>query len=196
MSAQSRTIKLTPGAKAYYPNGYYKRVGYQKSEASSNARVDALGQRVRDRFNEDATSEYDHGRAAGGGLQTRTLKQLKQAHSANKGGPASQVSRQSDVFTKNKMMQQRKAAASQRQDELDAQSVITQERLRKFNDIQGTVAGNVTDEMAAADEFKQDLYEAGQGEEGCGVAQHQHQLQEEADAEREEERDEVASQMM
>ena len=71
--------------------------------------------------------------------------------------------------------------------------MITQERLRKFNDIQGTVAGNVTDEMAAADEFKQDLYEAGQGEEGCGVAQ----LQEEADAaEREEERDEVASQMM
>lgn len=44
MSAQSRTIKLTPGAKAFYPNGYYKRVGYEKSEAaSSNARVDALG---------------------------------------------------------------------------------------------------------------------------------------------------------
>lgn len=60
MSAQSRTIKLTPGAKAFYPNGYYKRVGYQKSEAaSSNARVDALGQRVRDRFNEDVISEYD-----------------------------------------------------------------------------------------------------------------------------------------
>ena len=99
------------------------------------------------------TSEYEHGRAAaGGGLQTRTLKQLKQAHTAGKGGPASHVSRQSDVFTKNKMMQQRKAA--QRQDELDAQSVITQERLRKFNDIQGTVAGNVTDEIAAQDEFK------------------------------------------
>lgn len=75
MSAQSRTIKLTPGAKAFYPNGYYKRVGYEKSEAaSSNARVDALGQRVRDRFNEDAGSEYEQGRATGGGLQTRTLK--------------------------------------------------------------------------------------------------------------------------
>ena len=119
MSAQSRTIKLTPGAKAYYPNGYYKRVGYQKSEASSNARVDALGQRVRDRFNEDSISEYEHGRAAGGGLQTRTLKQLKQAHTANKGGPASQVSRQSDVFTKNKMAQQRKVVAAAKE-ELDA----------------------------------------------------------------------------
>jgi len=69
MSAQSRTVKLTPGAKAFYPNGYYKRVGYQKSEAaSSNARVDALGQRVRDRFNEDVVSEYEQGRATGGGL--------------------------------------------------------------------------------------------------------------------------------
>ena len=28
MSAQSRTVKLAPGAKAFYPNGYYKRVGY------------------------------------------------------------------------------------------------------------------------------------------------------------------------
>lgn len=44
MSAQTRSIKLTPGAKAFYPGGYYKRVGYQMSEAaSSNARVDALG---------------------------------------------------------------------------------------------------------------------------------------------------------
>lgn len=196
MSAQNRTIKLTPGAKAYYPDNYYKRVGYQKSEASSNARVDALGQRVRDRFNEDVTSEYEQGRATGGGLQTRTLKQLKQAHTAGKGGPASQVSRQSDVFTKNKMQQQQRkaaAAAAQRQAEEDGQSVITLDRLRKFNDIQGTVAGNVTDEIAAANEFKEDLYEVGQGEEGCGAMQ---QAYDDADADREEERDEVLSQQM
>ena len=58
MSAQSKTAKLTPGAKTFYPEGYYKRVGYQKSEisASSNARVDALGQRVRDRFNDGRVS--------------------------------------------------------------------------------------------------------------------------------------------
>ena len=60
MSAQSKTIKLTPGARTFYPDGYYKRVGYQKSDAaSSHARVDALGQRVRDRFNEDAGSEVE-----------------------------------------------------------------------------------------------------------------------------------------
>lgn len=51
-SAQSKTIKLAGGAKTYYPSGYYKRVGYQKSECSAGSRVDALGQRVRDRFNE------------------------------------------------------------------------------------------------------------------------------------------------
>lgn len=51
-SAQSKTIKLGGNAKTYYPSGYYKRVGYQKSECSAGSRVDALGQRVRDRFNE------------------------------------------------------------------------------------------------------------------------------------------------
>ena len=75
MSAQSKTIKLAQGAKTYYPDGYYKRVGYQKSETSSHARVDALGQRVRDRFNEDALSEYEKNRNPGaGGLHQRTLK--------------------------------------------------------------------------------------------------------------------------
>ena len=28
MSAQSKTIKLTPNARTYYPENYYKRVGY------------------------------------------------------------------------------------------------------------------------------------------------------------------------
>ena len=60
MSAHhSKMIKLTPNAKTYYPDDYYKRVGYQKSEASnSHARVDALGQRVRDRFNEELNDDY------------------------------------------------------------------------------------------------------------------------------------------
>ena len=79
MSAQSKTIKLTPNARTYYPEEYYKRVGYQKSETSSHARVDALGQRVRDRFNEDVTSEYSKGKQTGG-MHHRTLKQLKHAH--------------------------------------------------------------------------------------------------------------------
>lgn len=135
-------------------------------------------------------SEYEQGRASGGGLQTRTLKHLKQASKYSKGGPASQASRASDVFTKNKMqqMQQRKASVQQKAEE-DAQSIITVERLRKFNDIQGTVAGNVTDEMnaAAGNDFKEDLYEAGMGEEGCGQDQ-------DDEFDREEERDEVMSQ--
>ena len=43
MSAQSKTVKLTPNARTFYPEEYFKRVGYQKSEAGSRARVDALG---------------------------------------------------------------------------------------------------------------------------------------------------------
>ena len=75
MSAQHKTTKLAPGARSYYPEGYYKRVGYQQSEtASSRARVDALGQRVRDRFNEDPVNEYTSQRSAGGGLHHRNLK--------------------------------------------------------------------------------------------------------------------------
>lgn len=43
-------------AKAFYPKDYYHRVGYQASETesvySAKGRTDALGQRVRQRFNE------------------------------------------------------------------------------------------------------------------------------------------------
>ena len=42
----------------------------------------------------------------------------------------------------------------------DAISVITVDRLKKFNDIQGTVAGNVLDEIAA----KEDMAEYAEGE--------------------------------
>jgi hypothetical protein len=87
MSAQHKTIRLTPNARTFYPEGYYKRVGYQKSDATSaNSRVDALGQRVRDRFNEEIVA--DEKAKTSGGLHHRTLKQLKQAHNKT-GGPNS-----------------------------------------------------------------------------------------------------------
>ena len=72
-SAQSKTMKLAGTAKTFYPNGYYKRVGYQKSEVSSNSRVDALGQRVRDRFNEDL-EDNPVAKRESGGIHHRTLK--------------------------------------------------------------------------------------------------------------------------
>lgn len=160
MSAQSKTIKLTPNARTFYPEGYYKRVGYQKSDAqsSSNARVDALGQRVRDRFNEEHADVVSNTRVSGtGGLHQRTLHQLKSAHN-KMNGPASQISRGSDVFSQNKRRSMGLAAGITSRHNLDnvsvkqaddVQSVITLDRLKKFNDIQGTVAGNVLDEIAA-----------------------------------------------
>lgn len=46
--------RFSKGTRTYYPDEYYKRVGYKMSEtASSKHRVDALGQRVRERFNEE-----------------------------------------------------------------------------------------------------------------------------------------------
>ena len=33
----SRTIKLTPNARTYYPDGYFNRVGYQKSETATTS---------------------------------------------------------------------------------------------------------------------------------------------------------------
>ena len=73
----------------------------------------------------------------------------------------------------------------------DAQSVITQDRLRQFNDIQGTVAGNATEELAAREaiaDFAEGDLEPGQGEEGCG------QGLENEDGYAEELKDEVLSQ--
>jgi hypothetical protein len=45
--------RFSKGTKTFYPDEYYKRVGYQMTETTSKHRVDALGQRVRERFNEE-----------------------------------------------------------------------------------------------------------------------------------------------
>ena len=78
----------------------------------------------------------------------------------------------------------------------DAQSIVTVDRLKKFNEIQGTTAGNVIDEIAAAQaaagEFPEADVEPGQGEEGCAQGAEDAL---EGDL-REEERDEVLSQQM
>ena len=50
---QSRySSKVSIGGHVYYPQEYFKRVGYEPSEAASVVTTDALGQRVRERFNE------------------------------------------------------------------------------------------------------------------------------------------------
>ncbi len=42
------------GGHVYYPTEYFKRVGYQTSEAGSELdKRDALGRKIRERFNED-----------------------------------------------------------------------------------------------------------------------------------------------
>lgn len=59
LSAKSTNSKLSKGSKTFYPEGYFKRVGYEMSEKShqSHYRIDALGQRVRNRFNENVDAK-------------------------------------------------------------------------------------------------------------------------------------------
>jgi len=65
-------------------------------------------------------------------------------------GPTSQASKQSsDVFSQN-ARRRSNAPYHQPQQELDQQSAVTIERLRRFNDDRGTVAGNAVDEMQFA----------------------------------------------
>lgn len=54
-SNPSQRISIGQGVKTYYPQQYYQKCNYQKSEVSTKSAVrrDALGQRVRERFNED-----------------------------------------------------------------------------------------------------------------------------------------------
>ena len=53
-SSSKAGSRFSRGTKTYYPDEYSKRVGYELSTTSSQKhRVDALGQRVRERFNEE-----------------------------------------------------------------------------------------------------------------------------------------------
>ena len=102
------------------------------------------------------------------GLHTRNLKQLKESRRGpSKGELASQVSRQSATSALSRGSKQRKSVAGcvsksanqagkitrngrKIKKNLDDISVITAERLSRFNQARGTVAGTKTDEIAAA----------------------------------------------
>jgi hypothetical protein len=73
-NTNSKVSRFSQNTKTYYPDNYYQRVGYQMSEQSANKnRVDALGQRVRDRFNEEL-SYTDQVKSRG--IDKRGLQQM------------------------------------------------------------------------------------------------------------------------
>ena len=110
----------------------------------------------------------------------------------------SQKSRQSDAISNNKrrsmvcFASSLKAGGPAKKD-LDADSVITADRLIRFNKVRGSVAGNVHDEIAARKSVKTgELAEV-------ELAPSQGELEDYEDGpdfDREEERDEVVSQQM
>ena len=105
------------------------------------------------------------GVAGGAGLHTRNLKQLKESRRGpSKGDQASHVSRQSATSALSRGSKQRKSVAvvsksaakmtrngKKMKKNLDDVSVITAERLSRFNQARGTVAGTKTDEIAYAE---------------------------------------------
>ena len=109
-------------------------------------------------------------RAPQGGLNTRTFKQLKESRDRIKVGPASHASRQSKApsaisskrrsvivvgvaskTTKNQSgIKLIKNNTYKPKKNLDDVSVITAERLSRFNQARGTIAGTKIEEIATA----------------------------------------------
>ena len=192
MSAQSRTMKLTSNAKTFYPEQYFKRVGYQQSDAGS--RVDALGQRVRDRFNEELAMEEPQKKS--GGLHHRTLKQLQSnklrmtqqsatGGSRRSNGDIWSASRHSLVQTSFKNQNDMRYSTIER-DVQDKDSVITRDVLKKFNEIQGASAARGDELVEGAD------VQLGDNGEDFERADEVYDLEQVGDA-AEEEKDEVRS---
>jgi len=188
---QSASGQSRPSAtKAYYPEQYFNRVGFAARSSTSSVpdqtrsqasrggsrRVDALGQRVRERFNEEleypAEEKKTPGRLCKGVLDADNQSN-RDLLSKKSGG--SRV--QSAILSRRTGLQKRGAnnSSAMRIDE-DQESVITTDKLKRFNDIQGTHAGNMNEEL---ERQEAELAEA--------VA-----MAEEAD----EARDEVASQLL
>jgi len=130
-------MKLSNNSKTFYPDAYFKRVGYQKSDATS--RVDALGQRVRDRFNEELETFEEPKKSTPGGLHSRTLKQLKNSNQKAGPGSAISISRKSqDIWTDKRYSVIKRKLNTQTdemrnstidKDAMDKESVITKDRL-------------------------------------------------------------------
>ena len=92
--------RFTRTTKSFYPDEYFKRVGYQVPVETSKYRVDALGQRVRERFNEDL-SYTDNVKTRG--LEKRQLQyfdtEKKAINKTNSQAAMSSASR-ADIFSR------------------------------------------------------------------------------------------------
>lgn len=140
-----------------------------RSQASRGSRrVDALGQRVRERFNEELEYPAEEKKTPArltknllGNVDTQSNRDLI---SSRKSG----VSRVQSAILSRRSGLQREANNSSamrlqeaRQNE-EKESVITTDKLKRFNDIHGTVAGNMNEELERAE---QEMAEADEAEE-------------------------------
>lgn len=65
-------------AKTFYPEGYFKRVGYNKNNGNTKVRkTDALGQHVKERFNEELEDQRSvYSKASRSVVKPRNLEKL------------------------------------------------------------------------------------------------------------------------
>lgn len=121
-------------------------------------RVDALGQRVRERFNEEL--EYPDEKKTPMRLAAKNL--AKAGDNGSSRGDllsrqsGSHISRVQSAIVSRRSVKQREIQnasitqlTSLKQNE-DKESIITLDKLKRFNEAQGTIAGNMTDEMEQA----------------------------------------------
>jgi len=118
------------------------------SQASRGSRrVDALGQRVRERFNEEleypAEEKKTPGRLSKNMLANAETQSNRDIISKKSG--ASRV--QSAILSRRTGLQREANSSSAMRLNEEKESVITTDKLKRFNDIQGTVAGNMNEEI-------------------------------------------------
>jgi len=146
VSANSKSSRET---KTFYPEEYYKRVGYAKHgerKSVAESRTDALGQRVRERFNEDL-GYADNKSAHGVTLNTRNVNKVSMAHTMKEHGKEGSVFSQqrSELVSSRQSFSRRKVAGVHKKSSTlaprETDSVITTDKLKKFNEVHDDAYG-------------------------------------------------------
>lgn len=78
-SCNKATVFASPNTKTFYPEGYFKRVGYSKDNGNAKVRkTDALGQHMKERFNEELEDQRSvYSKASRSAVKPRNLDKLQ-----------------------------------------------------------------------------------------------------------------------
>lgn len=164
MSASA--VQKPNNTRTYYPEQYFNRVGYSQGKqghlmadnmssrsgvSRGSRRVDALGQRVRERFNEELEYPAEQ-KKAGGTLKARNLpKGTGESEVLSRKSSEIQSRVSSAIVSRRQAIARDANNRSVKGDErpADQESIITKDNLKQFNVLQGTIAGTANEELEA-----------------------------------------------